>query len=100
MLFASVCGSAVGIPSSCGPKAPSMSPSIPRGHPRRSSSPPGACRRSDSRDLGVIGEAMIALRLRALAFLGALISLAVAHPAAAAPVGFGQPVFVDQTLAG
>src|SRR4051812_1508548 len=43
---------------------------------------------------------MIALRLRALAVVGALISLAVAHPAAAAPVGFGQPVFVDRELAG
>src|SRR3954469_4794533 len=43
---------------------------------------------------------MIALRPRALAVVGALISLAVAHPAAAAPVGFGAPVFVDQSLAG
>jgi hypothetical protein len=43
---------------------------------------------------------MIALRPRALAVVGALISLVVAHPAAAAPVGFGQPVFVDRELAG
>src|SRR3954451_7728843 len=43
---------------------------------------------------------MIALRPRALAGVGALISLAVAHPATAAPVGFGQPIFVDRDLAG
>src|SRR4051812_36559217 len=37
---------------------------------------------------------------RALAILAGLVALMVAEPAAAAPLGFGPPVFVAQTLAG
>jgi hypothetical protein len=43
---------------------------------------------------------MITLRPRALTVLTALIALAIAHPAAAAPVGFAPPVVVDRALAG
>jgi hypothetical protein len=43
---------------------------------------------------------MTALRPRALGVLTALVTIGVAYPAAAAPLRFGTPVFVDRELAG